>query len=84
MSRYWSPGLGPYLLRHPSRTSTLVRAGWRLRRRDWWRHAPFLPLPDPTYWDFRMSTISGSPAERLTPQAMVDAATWSLRQRVGR
>jgi hypothetical protein len=37
----------------------LVRTGWVFRRRDWWRHAPFLPLPDRTYLRWRMYTAYG-------------------------
>lgn len=71
-------------MRHPSTAWVLVHAGWRLRRDQWWRHAPFLPLAPASYWDFRIVTAMGSDAQRMTPEAMVDAAKWSLRQRVGR
>jgi hypothetical protein len=43
----------------------LLRAGWAFRQRDWWRHAPFLPLPDRTYLAWRMYTAYGS--ERAVP-----------------
>ena len=84
MSTYWAPGLARHLIRHPSHTPTLLRAGWRLRREGWWRRPPFLPLPAADYWDFRLTTVNGSSSVPLDPEAMVDAATWSLRQRVGR
>lgn len=29
---------------------------WAFRRRDWWRSAPFLPVPDRTYLRWRMYT----------------------------
>ena len=39
----------------------------------WWRHRPFLPLPDPAYLRFRMETAYGGtgdqqprPADLLT------------------
>lgn len=79
-----APGLVRYLARHPGDVSTVVRAGWRLRRRGWLRHRPFLPLPDPAYWHFRMVTADGSTDTALTPQSIVDAATWALAQPVGR
>ena len=79
MNRFWAPGLGRYLLRHP-----LARAGWRLRRRGWWRSAPFLPLPSVNYWAFRTTAVGGSSGSPLSPEAVVDAAKWSLRQSVGR
>jgi hypothetical protein len=84
MKRLWSPGLGRYLLRHPANVVTLARAGWRLRRDGWTRHAPFLPLPDVRYWDFRMATVNGNAGATLSPASMVDAATWALAQPVGR
>jgi len=84
MTSFWAPGLTGYLVRHPQRIAPLARAGWRLRRRGWWRLPPFLPLPPREYWAFRMSTAYGSSAPPPTPQAIVDAAEWSVRQRVGR
>ncbi len=47
MKSLWAPGLGRYLLLHPVHAVILARAGWRLRRDGWLRHAPFLPVPDP-------------------------------------
>jgi hypothetical protein len=63
---------------------TLARAGWRLRRNGWLRRAPFLPLPDARYWDFRMTTVNGNANVALSPVSMLDAATWALAQPVGR
>jgi hypothetical protein len=73
-----------YLLRHPASSWALARAGWRLRRLRWWRRSPYLPLPDPTYWRFRVMTANGGVSTPLSPAAMCDAARWSLRQRVGK
>ena len=84
MKRLWSRGLARHLLRHPADVVTLARAGWRLRRDGWLRRAPFLPLPDARYWDFRMATVNGSSDVPLSPASMVDAATWALAQPVGR
>jgi hypothetical protein len=80
----WTPGLGRFLLRRPVDAAVLVRAGWLLRRKEWWRHAPFLPLPDSAYWHFRMVTVNGTGAVVLSPAAMVGAARWALAQPVGR
>jgi hypothetical protein len=84
MKRPWSPGLGRYLLRHPSDAVTLARAGWRLRREGWLHRSPFLPLPDARYWQFRLTTVNGSSDTALSPASMVDAARWALVQPVGR
>ena len=83
MTSYWTRGLGRYLLRHPKDIVIVVRAGLRLRKKDWWRHAPFLPLPDAKYWEFRMSTVNGIDG-KLTPKDVVVAAKWSLQQPVGK
>lgn len=40
----------------------LLRALWAFRRRNWWRQAPFLPLPDRTYLAWRMYTAYGDSA----------------------
>ncbi|MBW4079275.1 MAG: hypothetical protein HIU84_12355 [Acidobacteria bacterium] len=84
MRRFWAPGLGRHLVAHPLDAVLLVRAGWKLRSRHWWRTAPFLPLPSREYWEFRMTTLGGSSNLRPTPAAMIDAAKWSIRQREGR
>jgi hypothetical protein len=36
-----------------------VATARRLAPQRWWRRFPFLPLPDPAYWRFRMSTAFG-------------------------
>lgn len=76
-------GLVGYLVRHPLDIAPVLVAAWRLRRRAWWRHAPFLPVPAPSYWDFRIATVSGSHGT-IEPRAVVDAAKWSLRQGSGK
>ena len=83
MSRYWVPGLGRYLARHPRDVPCVVRAGWRLRRTAWWRRFPWLPLPHGAYWEFRVRTVTGDEG-RLEPAQVVAAAQWSEMQRVGR
>ncbi len=76
MSSLWTPGLGRYLLRHPSALVPLTRAGWRLRRARWARHVPFLPLPDPAYWHFRIVTVERD--GRRDPFAEVDGRSRAL------
>jgi hypothetical protein len=84
MTGSWPKGLGLYVVRHPAEGLVLARAGWPLRRRGWWRRFPPLPLPAPSYWAFRLSTVSGSSGESPSVAAMLEAARWSLRQSVGR
>ena len=46
----------------------LLKTGWAFRRRNWWRQAPFLPVPDTTYLAWRMYTAYGD--ERAVPPAI--------------
>jgi hypothetical protein len=41
-------GLTARAVVNPRLALDLLRTAWAFRRRDWWRRAPFLPLPDPT------------------------------------
>jgi len=84
VKKYWSPGLGVYVARHPTAGWTLARAGWRFRSAGWWRRAPYLPLPDDAYWHFRVTTYAGNGSSALSPEAMLDAAAWALSQPAGR
>jgi hypothetical protein len=77
------PGLARAIVRNPVDGVVLARAAWRLRRDGWWRRAPFLPLPDESYWAFRMTTAMGE-GGAPTPSQVVQAARWAVRQRVGK
>ena len=46
-------------MRHPSLAVSLLRVAWRFRRRAWYRHPPFLPLPEREYLRWRMLTAYG-------------------------
>jgi hypothetical protein len=83
VSRFWVPGLGRYLLRHPRDVLSVARSAWRLRRNRWWRQYPWLPVPAEQYWRFRMVTVNG-PDGHLDPVDVVAVAKWSDAQRVGR
>ena len=45
----------------------LLRVGWRFRRRGWYGHPPFVPLPPLAYVQWRMYTAYGD--ESATPPA---------------
>jgi len=47
-------------LLNPAVAADLLRVAWRYRRRNWWAHVPFLPLPDRTYLRWRLYTAYGS------------------------
>lgn len=52
----------PHALTNPRTAIDLLALGWVMRRRQWWRHAPFLPLPPPEYVRWRMYTAYGDEA----------------------
>jgi hypothetical protein len=65
---------------HPSTGIALARVGWRFRRRDWWRRAPFLPVPAMTYVRWRMHTAYGD--HHAVPPAgdVIRYARWAVHQ----
>ncbi len=60
--------------RRPLLWPTAIRQGWGLRRRRWWMHAPFLPLPDRKYVRFRSVTAYGGDGETIPTAA--DVIMW--------
>jgi hypothetical protein len=42
----------------------------------WWRHAPFLPLPDADYFRFRLQTAYGSPDRAPEPADVITYLHW--------
>ena len=47
-------------LLNPVLVPRLLAAGWRFRRRDWYRHPPFLPIPPQAYVEWRLHTAYGT------------------------
>jgi len=79
LSSSWSSlvlRLLPHALAHPRLGLDLLRAGWAFRRRDWWRRAPFLPLPDRTYLRWRMYTAYGDEAAVPPLRDVIGFARW--------
>jgi hypothetical protein len=66
---------GRALLR-PRLALDLLATVWAFRRRRWWAHSPFLPLPDRDYLRWRMYTAYAD--EDAVPPAddVVRFATW--------
>ena len=56
---FWLHGFAA-VVRRPHLWSTAARQGRRLARPGWWRHPPFLPVPDPEYLAFRLETQYGA------------------------
>jgi hypothetical protein len=48
------------LARRPLLLGPVLAAAWRFRARDWWRRAPFLPVPPRDYLEWRLETAFGS------------------------
>ena len=46
---------------------------WRLAEPGWWRRRPFLPLPAPDLWRFRMETAYGGAGDAVPPPEDVRA-----------
>jgi hypothetical protein len=67
-------------LRHPSLGIDLLRVSWRFRNRHWFRHFPFLPIPDRDYLRWRMYTAYGS-ADTVPPARDLERyARWAARE----
>lgn len=67
-------------MRRPATGVALVRVAWRFRRRQWWRHAPFLPLPARDYLRWRMHTAYGE-SDVVPPADDVERyARWAVHE----
>ena len=74
MSGIWR-GAGAVVVR-PSLWGIAVVQVFRLARRGWWRHPPFLPVPDRAYLRFRLETQYGDPDHRAEPDDIVAYLRW--------
>jgi hypothetical protein len=54
----------------------LLSMSWAFRRREWWRQAPFLPLPDQTYLDWRLHTAYGDEVQVPPVEDVLRFARW--------
>jgi hypothetical protein len=62
---------------HPTLALDLVRVAWRFRAREWYRRAPFLPLPDATYLKWRMYTAYGDFDAVPSPEEVERYVRWA-------
>jgi hypothetical protein len=77
--RSWSGLLAALVgraLLSPQLAVDLLRTGWAFRRREWWRRAPFLPVPDGTYLRWRMYTAYGDESAIPPTEDVVRFARW--------
>ena len=61
---------------NPRLALDLLRTAWAFRRRDWWKRAPFLPVPDRTYLRWRMYTAYADENAVPPPDDVVRFARW--------
>jgi hypothetical protein len=54
----------------------LVTLAWSMRRRDWFRSAPFLPLPPAEYVRWRMYTAYGDESALPPVRDVLRYARW--------
>jgi len=57
--RSWAGAAARVVVR-PGLWPTVVRMAIRVARPSWWRHPPFLPVPDRAYVGFRLETQYGA------------------------
>jgi hypothetical protein len=78
-SRAWAVLAARLALRaivRPRLALDLVRLTWSFRARDWYRHAPFLPLPPRDYLRWRMVTAYGDEDAVPPLEDVVRFARW--------
>jgi hypothetical protein len=66
-------------LTHPLDGVRLLRVLWRFRKRSWYRHFPFLPVPSRGYVRWRMHTAYGDDDAVPPVEDLVRYARWSAR-----
>lgn len=68
----WGPAVRA-VARRPHLWRVALRA-WRAHvPNGWWRHTPFLPMPDRAWIQFRLQTAYGDPNRAPEP---ADVVTW--------
>jgi len=79
MSTSWSSLILSLSLRavvNPRLALDLLKTAWAFRRHRWWATAPFLPLPDRTYLQWRMYTAYADEHAVPPVQDVVRFARW--------
>ena len=64
----------------PALAAQLLRVAWRFRSRQWWRRAPFLPLPDRDYVRWRMHTAYGDHDAVPPADDVIRYARWAVKE----
>jgi hypothetical protein len=66
-------------LREPRLVPLLLGAAWRFRAIDWYRRAPFLPLPPAGYVAWRLHTAYGDDGAQPDSGELVRYLRWTAR-----
>ena len=74
-----SLSLALHAIVNPALARDLVTVAWRFRRRDWYRRAPFLPVPSREYVAWRMYTAFGDQRAVPTVRDVIRYARWARR-----
>ena len=69
------------LIRHPHLLVEAVRAFVAFTPRDWWRHAPYLPVPRRIYLQWRIQTAYGATDADIQSADLIDYLKWRRNQR---
>jgi len=79
--RVWVPFVRALLAR-PDLWAEGIAASVALAPSGWWRRRPWLPLPDPSYWRFRMETAyGGDGGQRPDVHDVIEYLEWRKRRR---
>lgn len=69
------------VLRRPGLIGGLVSTAWAFRARDWYRRAPFLPVPPRGYVRWRMETAYGDSGAVPPPGELEAFVRWGVEMR---
>lgn len=56
-----------------------LATGWAFRPLSWWRKPPFLPIPEPSYVQWRAYTAYGDPMKAIAGADLVSFLGWRIR-----
>jgi hypothetical protein len=70
-----------HAVRDPGLVPLLLGAAWRFRAKDWYRRAPFLPLPPADYVEWRLHTAYGDGEAAPEAAELARYLRWSARMR---
>ena len=72
------------IVRRPSLIVEAIRFALATASPDWFRRRPFLPIPDPAYREWRMSTAYGDGGPEMSVAEVEDFLEWRRRMRRAR